>query len=235
MIDLVPVALGFALGVVGTFLAMEVGMRRIRNREESKLTNMWSLSEVLQEGQQPRIVATRIEGLTVPRGARVILPRGVEPPPEILRAANVRVAENVDVNFAVGREAALVFASHVHPRTLAVWTVDKPMLARLASEFKKLWDAAEPFTRKYAIADLAGKPQGDVEVGGVVLDAAEKNGRYFLRVQEQGHLATVVTQDDMAHLKGTAVRILGRLESSVKEPIVLATKVEKARAPAAAR
>lgn len=231
-VDLVPVAIGFALGVVAAFLALEVGMRRVRNAEESKLTSMWSLTEVLHDSQA-RIVAQRIDGLAVPRGSRVILPRGVEPAPEMLHIANVRVADGVDINFALGRDAALVFASHVHPRTLAVWTVDKSMLTRLASEFQRLWERAEPFTRRLPIADLQGKT-GDVEVTGVVLDAAEKNGRHFLRLQEAGHLATVVTPEDMSHFRGTQVRVLAKIESTAREPILVATKVERARPTATA-
>src|SRR5688500_15491520 len=75
--DVLSTFIGFIIGIVAAGFAVELGLKKLfAPPENSKLTTVWSLSEL----QSPEIVATSLaDGVDVPKSARVVASNKMPP------------------------------------------------------------------------------------------------------------------------------------------------------------
>ncbi|HWG90043.1 MAG TPA: hypothetical protein VNZ52_04250 [Candidatus Thermoplasmatota archaeon] len=226
--DFLDVGLGVALGLAGAgAVGLALAASR-RSRPETTLTGVWALDEV---GPGAALVTERLALPTVPAGTRVLVRPGAPVPVDVLQHAEVRMHPGVRGNFCVGENDALLFLGAPAPRTLAAHTRDPALVGRARSEFQRLWTEASPYLLQLHVWDLAAHVGHDVEVGGVVLAAWEAEGHLVLTLSEEGHTVTVVSPDPRdAALKGSPVRVAGRVRESDGLPLLAAFRVERARA-----
>ncbi|MDI6707758.1 MAG: hypothetical protein QME47_01525 [Candidatus Thermoplasmatota archaeon] len=134
--DLLSAGIGAFVGIMATLLMVEIGLKKILPwGETSRLTSIWSLEDI--KGTKPlAFVAEDIEGVEIPKGSLVVV-KGDKIP----YSKDSRIAKNpaVNTNFAVGEDRALIFSGVPRYGTLAVWTTNPKIIARLGSEFNRLW------------------------------------------------------------------------------------------------
>ncbi|MEW6070132.1 MAG: hypothetical protein AB1485_05895 [Candidatus Thermoplasmatota archaeon] len=134
--DWLSLGVGAFVGIVAVVLMVEIGMRKILPwSETSRLTSIWNLEDI--KGVKPlAIAAESIEGLEIPKGSLVVI-KGDKIP--YLR--DLRIVKNpaVSTNFAIGEDRALIFSGTPKQGTLAIWTANPKIIARLTSEFNRLW------------------------------------------------------------------------------------------------
>jgi hypothetical protein len=82
------------------------------------------------------VVAEGIREVTLPEDSMVVCREAVA------GLKNLRVHENVQNNFAVGTDRALIFSSQIQPGVFAIWTTNTKIIKRLTAEFNKLWYGA---------------------------------------------------------------------------------------------
>jgi len=229
-LDLVSLGMGFTAGVAATAVAWNLTQRTVRNPEATKLTAVWALSEVARGGP-PAIMAERIEGLEVPANAKVLVPLGAASavPVEVLQSCEVRMHPDVRMNYALGRDRALVFSSFMHPRAHAVYTREESAVKKLQAEFTKLWTEAEPYVERVSVEAVASRDGRHVEFTGTAAEMIEYRGRKMLRVSENGHSVGVVTTEGIpAELAGKPVRVAGRVAREGGYVYVEARRIERA-------
>ena len=198
-ISLLSLFIGFVGGVIATAVAWNLSQKSVRNPETAKLTALWSLKDISEPGTRPAVLAETVEGLTLPAGTKVIVPRDR--------------LEAVRVNAAVGKDRALIFSGHVSPKAFAVFTRDAHTVQLLQSDFQRMWANSEPYVERVgAIADLSGKDGRMVDVTGKAIELMEYRGRKMLRLTDGKYNVGVVTQQaDVAAFQGGTVRVVGRM------------------------
>lgn len=229
--DLLAAGIGFGAGVIGTAIALEVALRRVKNPEQTTLTGVWALHEVWEGGEPPAIVAERIDpAVGVPEGSKLLVRSGAFLARDLVAHADVRMHPEVRTNFCIGERKGLLFTSHIHPRALVATTIDPALVGRLRSEFNRLWAEAEPYLLHAHVADLPQYEGQNVEVSGVVLDTVELRGRTVLRLVEEGHTVGVIaTRPEDAELRGSAVRAAGTVVKVAGHTLLQARRLERTR------
>jgi hypothetical protein len=214
-ISLLSLFIGFVGGVIATAIAWNLSQKSVRNPETAKLTALWSLNDIAEPGTRPAVLAETVEGLTLPAGTKVIVPRDrlEAVPSQVLSTCEVRMHAEVRVNAAVGKDRALVFSGHVSPKAFAVFTRDEHTVRLLQSDFQRMWADSDPYVERVgAIADLSGKDGRVVDVTGKAIELMEYRGRKMLRLTDGKYNVGVVTkQADVAAFQGGTVRVVGRM------------------------
>lgn len=222
-IGIVDVAIGFAVGIVATTVAFELGIKKFLPRvQESDWTKRWDLADL---GPNPLIVAERLTGVQLPQGARIVVKSEEKSLDDgASGGAQVRVDPSVQGNYAVGRGRALVFNSVIHPQAAAVITVDDRIVDKLSREFDRMW---------YGEADVEGTeapaPEADEEVSarGVVVGVEQtEEGGWLAKVSSQGKLLPVVVSNGQ-DLEGQAVRVTGNVVYHGGQRVLKARQVER--------
>lgn len=231
-LDLLSLGIGFTAGVAATGFAWNLAQARtVKNPEHTRVAGAsWALSEV-SRSSPPAVMAERIEGIDVPAGAKVLVPRDRADavPPRVLALCDVRMHPGVSMNYALGRERALVFSSHMHPRAHAVYTNEESAVKRLQREFTDMWNEAEPYIQKVPLSAVADMDGRYVEVTGVASEVVEFRGRRMMRLSDGGTTVGVVTPDGgVAELQGKPVLVSGRVSRDGGMVHIDARRVAKA-------
>lgn len=236
-LDLLSVGVGFTAGVAATAIAWNLTQSRtVRNPEHTKVASaQWALSQV-SRGSPPAIMTERLDAVDVPAGSKVLVPSGRADavPPRVLATCEVRMHEGVTMNYALGRERALVFSSHIHPRAHAVYTNEESAVKRLQSEFGAMWQEADPYIQKVALSAVPDMDGRFVEVTGVASEVVEFRGRRMMRLTDGGTTVGVVTPDGgVVELQGKPVLVTGRVSREGGMVHIDARRVVKAAAKTA--
>ena len=213
-LSLTSLFLGFVIGVVSTAIAMSLMHRTVRNPETSKVTGVWSVRDVMEPGTRPAVIAERIDGLQLPPGTKVVVPQGQlhTVPQDVLQTCEVRMHPDVRLNAAIGRDRALLFSGHIHPRAHAVVTMDGNTVRRLQNDFQRMWGESTPYVESVTVSELAGKDGRLVDVTGRATEVMEYRGRKMLRITDGKVAVGVVTrQDDVVQHQGRTIRVVGRM------------------------
>ena len=236
-LDLLSIFLGFVLGSAAVAIAWNLMQKPVRNPETTRLTGLWSLRDVATPGMKPVLLAESIEGVAVPPGTKVIVPRGRidSVPPEVLAACEVRMHAEVRVNAALGKDRALLFSGRLTPKAYAVFTMDENTVRQLQGDFERMWKESSPYVETTALKDLGSMAGRVVDVTGQAVDVMEFRGRKMLRLTD-GKVAVgvVAAKEDVSAYPGSTLRIVGRMHKEGGYAYVEADKVEVLTRPAAA-
>lgn len=207
--DILSTLVGFLVGIVTAGFAVELGLKKLFSPpESSKLTTVWSLSEL----PQALVVAKEVRGVDVPRGARVVTATPLQVPRD---GFEVRKNGEAHGNFAVSetQPRALLFLGAPDPGSLALWTVDEKLIERLRAEFHRLWTRSTDYVEKVKLADVAHKANLTVSTGGVVQGVVPYKGHFLVRLTEEGETVGVLV-DQNVPLEGTRVEVVGIVRTS---------------------
>jgi hypothetical protein len=171
-----------------------------------KLTSTWRLSEL----GSPLVVARDVEA-GVPPGTRIVASGQVAP--EAFAVAQVRQVPAVTAEYAVDAagKRALLFLGGVRPGSQAMPCADADLVARLAAEATALWERAEPYVERRALADAASRQGLAVETQGTVLDVLPYQGAFLLRLEDNGQVLGVRVEREPSELKGQRVVVRGHV------------------------
>lgn len=228
-LSLLSIFIGFLLGIAATGFAWHMTTRTIRNPEKTKVTSVWSLNDLAEPGTRIGIVAERVEGITVPKNAKVIVPAGTldSVPASVLASCEVRMHPSVKLNAAVGKEQAVLFSGSVSPSSTAVVSINEDIVRRLQNDFARMWGESTPYVEEVPIARLGDMTGRLVDVKGRALEVLEYRGRKMLRLTDGKLSVGVVTkQRDVAELQGGIVRVVGRMHRDGAYPYIEAEQVQ---------
>ena len=136
--DALSVGIGVIIGVIITFFVVEIGMRKIFPwSESSRLTSVWDLNEI--KGIKPLlIVCENIEqAVEFPKESNIVLKN--RETATLIKHKNVVVNQNVNANFVIGEDRALIFSGYIKKDAFVIWTSNEKIITRLSAEFNKLW------------------------------------------------------------------------------------------------
>lgn len=136
--DALSVGIGVIIGVIITFFVVEIGMRKIFPwSESSRLTSVWDLNEI--KGIKPLlIVCENIEqAVEFPKESNIVLKN--KETATLIKHKNVVVNQNVNANFVIGEDRALIFSGYIKKDAFVIWTSNEKIITRLSAEFNKLW------------------------------------------------------------------------------------------------
>lgn len=228
-LSLLSIFMGFTLGVAATGFAWHLSTRTVRNPEKTKITAVWSLKDLAEPGARIAVMAERVDGLTIPSGAKLIVPTGTlsAVPPDVLARCEVRMHNEVKVNAAIGKTEAILFSGRVSPSSTAVVTVHEDIVGRLQNDFARMWGQSTPYIEESSISDLKGKEGRIVDVKGRALEMLEYRGRKMLRITDGKSSVGVVTkQKDLTEMTGATVRVVGRMHRDGAYPFIEADQVQ---------
>lgn len=222
--DVLSTLIGFIIGIVAAGFAVELGLKKLfAPPENSKLTTVWSLSEL----HSPEIVATALaEGVDVPKSARVVA--SAKMPPST-KAYQLRRNAEAKGSFALDSQKprALLFLGGIEPGSLALWTVDEKLIERLRAEFNRLWTRSTDYVERAKVSEIPSKPNAAVETSGVVQDIIPYKGRYMMRLSEEGDAVGVIVDRELP-VRGHRVTVKGIVRaSSSGYPLVEAVEVKQ--------
>lgn len=220
--------LGFTLGVVATVAVWAITYRTAREPERAKVTALWSLESITEPGMRAAIVAENLEGMTLPANSKVVVPAASvhKVPAQILASCEVRMHPDVRMNAAIGKDRALLFSGHVHPKAHAVVTTEHTAVRRLQNDFQRMWAESDPYVERAQVSDLAGKAGRHVDVTGKALDVLEYRGRKMLRLTDgQAQVGVVTKQGDVGAYAGAVIRVVGRMHRDGGHAYIEADKV----------
>jgi len=224
MVDVLWTLIGFLIGVVAAAIAVEFGLKKFLSPpENSKLTTVWSLSEL----PAPLIAARTISGANVPKNARLLTAGRYTGARD---GFDLRTSGELKGNFAVDANAAraLIFLGDIAPGTLALWTIDERLIERLRSEFNRLWGRSVDYVEKVEIADVPKKANLSVLTEGTVQDVVPYRGSYLLRLTDRGETVGVLVEQPVA-MNGKRVAVTGIVRaSSSGYPLIEAVEVRAA-------
>jgi hypothetical protein len=209
MVETVSVLIGFVAGVVAAGIAVEFGLKKLLSPpDNSKLTRVWSLSEL----QEPLIVTTSIEGVSVPKGAQVVTRETLPPGSSHYRA---RTNGEVRGNFAVDAKnpRAVLFLGGIKKDSLALWTVDDSLITRLRAEFNRLWTRSLDYVEQVSIADAPKRANAAIEMTGHVQDVLPFKDRFMMRLTDKGETIGVILDKPM-DVTGQRVTVKGIVKPS---------------------
>lgn len=227
-LDLLSVFLGFVLGSASVAIAWNLMQKPVRNPETTRLTGVWSLRDVAGQGARPVMLAESVEGISVPPGTKIIVPRGRidSVPPDVLSTCEVRMHADVRVNAAVGKDRALLFSGRVSPKSSAVFTMDEHTVRQLQGDFERMWKESTPYVEQAVLAELGSKAGRVVDVTGQAVDVMEFRGRKMLRLTDGKVAVGVVAKEDVSAYPGNTLRIVGRMHKDAGYSYVEADRVE---------
>ena len=236
-LDLLSIFLGFVLGSAAIAIVWNLMLKPVRNPETTRLTAVWSLRDLSGEGMRPVMMAEGVQGMSVPPGTKLVVPRGRidSVPADVLATCEVRMHADVRVNAAVGKDRALLFSGQVGPKAYAVFTMDESTVRQLQNDFERMWKDSSPYVETVALKDLGSKAGRHVDVTGQAVDVMEFRGRKMLRLTD-GKVAVgvVASKQDVGAYPGSTVRIVGRMHKEAGYAYVEADKVEVVQGHAAA-
>lgn len=136
--DVVPLAIGFIIGVVLVVLAMEIGMKKTnRDTPASKHTKKWNINEI----SNPRIMAEYLmEGVEIPKNSKVIVNQCKNK--GVLEGLDAKEHDGVRGNYIIGDDRALILAGPFKKDEVGIWTVEKEIVDKLNEEFEEKWSEA---------------------------------------------------------------------------------------------
>ena len=223
MVDVISMLLGFLVGVVAAGFAVELGLKKLfAPPEASKLTNVWSLSEL----PSPLIVATQIRDVTVPKNSRLVTGGSFE-----LARDGFEVRKNAAAhgNFAVDavQNRALLFLGGIEKNALALWTVDEKLIERLRAEFNRQWTRSTDYVESVKVADIAKKSNLTVSTRGLVQGVVPYKTQFMLRLTDEGETIGVL-MDREVPMQGARVEVVGIVRTSTSGfPLVEAIEIKK--------
>lgn len=227
--------IGFVLGVVATAIAWNLSTRTARPQERASVTALWRIEDVVEPGGRPAFIAERIDGMTLPRGSKVIVPDAAHLPDAVLAACEVRMHPDVRMNACVGKDRALLFSGHVSPKAHAVVTTEPSAVRRLQNDFQRMWGEASPYVERSDVATLGEKNGRVVDVTGQAQEVIEYRGRKMLRLTDgKMSVGVVARQDDVSVFSGGTVRVIGKMHRDGGHAYIEADKVSLVEQPAAA-
>lgn len=188
-----------------------------------RLTATWRLAEL----GTPLVIARDVDA-EVPAGARVVAAGQVAP--EAFAAAEVRQVPAVTAEYAVspGSGRALLFLGGVRNGSQALLATDAATVARLEAEATALWERAEPYVERRALADAAHRTGIMVETQGQVQDVLRHQGAFLLRLEDGGQVLGVQVEREPSELKGRRVVVRGRMgKDKGGYPVLVATDLRR--------
>jgi hypothetical protein len=190
---------------VAAGIAVELGLKKLLSPpERGKLTTVWSLSEL----QHPLIVTEGAQGIIIPKNARVVTAGQL--PPDTASGQQVRTNAEVRGSFAVdsSNERALLFLGGMRKGALALWTVDENLIARLRSEFNRVWTRSLDYVENVTVAEVPGRANATVRMTGRVEDVVPYRDGFLLRLHDQGESVGVLVGERM-NVAGRRVTVTG--------------------------
>lgn len=236
-LDLLSIFLGFVVGSAAVAIAWNLMQKPVRNPETTRLTAVWSLRDLSPQGSRPVMMAESVEGVEVPSGTKIVVPRGRidSVPPSVLASCEVRMHGEVRVNAAVGKDRALLFSGRVSPKSYAVLTMDDNTVRQLQADFERMWRESTPYVEQVPLKDLGSKAGRFVDVTGQAVDVMEFRGRKMLRLTDGKVAVGVVAKEtDVGAYPGSTIRVVGRMHKESGYSFVEADKVEVLQGHAAA-
>lgn len=222
-VDFLWMTIGFFVGVVTAGFAVELGLKKLLSPpDSSKLTNVWSLTEL----PTPLIVATQIQDLALPKTAKLVTARALQVPRD---GFEVRTNAGARANFAVDATLprALIFLSGIEKGTMALWTVDERLIERLRAEFNRLWTHSTDYVERVRLAEIPQKANLTVSTQGTVQGVVPYKGQYLVRLSDEGETVGVLV-DREVHMTGTRVEVVGVVKTSSSGfPLVEAIEIRQ--------
>jgi hypothetical protein len=223
--DVLSLVLGLVVGGVAVGMVVEVmGRARTPERQQAKLTGGWRLAELAS----PTIVARDVVDAEVPRGATVYASGTVAP--EVVASCTVRHVPTVRAEFAIdaGETKAILFTSGVRDGSLALVTVERDLVARLANEARALGDRGDSYVERHRIEDLAGRDGVTVETQGLVQDVMPFRERFMIRLSEGEHVIGVLVDKDAGELRDERILVRGLLRRDrTGYPVIEASDIRR--------
>jgi hypothetical protein len=135
--DVISIVIGFAIGVVGVGLALEIGIRKSSKvPPASKHAKSWNISEI----SNPKIMAEYLSDVELPKNSKVIVNKFKDK--EMLAGLDVKEHKGIKGNYIVGDDRALILAGPIKKGEVAFWTVEKDIVNQLNQEFTDMWTKA---------------------------------------------------------------------------------------------
>lgn len=136
--DITALAIGFFIGVIVVFLAIEIGMRRaFSGSPKSKHAKKWDINEITN----PRIMAEYLmDGVTIPQGSKVIVNQYKNK--DNLQGIQAKKHGGIRGNYIIGDDRVLILSGPFKNDEFGVWTVEKDIVEKLNQEFEDKWDEA---------------------------------------------------------------------------------------------
>ncbi len=132
--DVIPLAIGFTLGVVLVVIAIEMGLKKTsRETPASKHTNKWSIDEITN----PKIMAEYFMDADIPKNSKVIVNQYKDK--NLLQGLNAKSHKGIKGNYIIGEDRALIIAGPLKKDELGIWTVEKEIVEKLNEEFDRMW------------------------------------------------------------------------------------------------
>jgi hypothetical protein len=223
MVDVLWALIGFLVGIVAAAIAVEFGLKKFLSPpENSKLTTVWNLNEL----PAALVAARSIQGVSPPKGARLLTSASYTGARD---GFELRTSKELRGNFAVDATAkrAIIFLGDLQPGTLALWTVDEPLVERLRAEFNRLWGRSVDYVERVAIADVPKKANLSVLTEGTVADVVPYRGNYLLRLTDHGETVGVLIDRPLS-MAGQRVSVTGIVRSSSSGyPLIEAVEVRQ--------
>ncbi len=207
--DTIAFGIGLVVGMVGAAAAIEIGQKWLTKKKiTTNLTHFWSISEI----DGPVVAAKEIEGVNFPAGTRIVT--AAEPDAQTAKRCKVRINKDVDANFVVGSNRALILSGALKPGTAALWTVDEEMIAALKSEFDNLWQGGSAVPENMTINEALAKSEGEVKVRGLVsLVTKYKDDYHILQISEEGGASVGILVDSFPEgIVGKAIEVVGTVD-----------------------
>lgn len=223
--DVLSLVVGLVVGGLAVGIAVEaMGRGRTPERQTTKLTSGWRLAEL----HAPTVVARDVLDVQVPAGAKVYASGLVDP--AVLQAAQVRNVPPVRAEFAVDQagQKALLFLGGLRPGTLAVLTVDRDLVGRLATEARMLQDRGAAYVERHRIGELVGREGAVVETQGQVADVLPFRDRFMIRLTEGDATIGVLVDKDPDALREERILVKGTLaRDRTGYPVIEASEIRR--------
>lgn len=132
--EIVPLIIGFVIGIVVVSLAIEIGLKRtLKSEPASRHTKKWNISEI----SNPRIMAEYLGDVELPENSKLLVNKYKDA--EMFAGINVKKHSGIKGNFIIGDDRALILAGPVKQDEVGIWTVEKDIIEQLNSEFDEKW------------------------------------------------------------------------------------------------
>lgn len=209
--DIIALGIGLVIGALFAATAFELSQRwRPRERKLTNITHIWSISEI----ENPLIVAQSIEGIKIPEGARIVTAQ-----PLNQKGLHLRINNDVDMNFIVGTNRALILSGAFRPGTAAMWTVDEDIISSLKSEFEKLWEKGEELIEEVQLSDALAMRGGNIKTMGEVSDVIPyREGLFLIRITDGTFSVPVFADSFPQDIIGKRIEVTGSIEGGMIKP-----------------
>ena len=135
--DILALVIGFAIGVIGVGIALEIGIRKTtQTTPASKHTDSWKISEITN----PKIMAEYLSDVELPKDSKVIVNKVKNK--EMLAGLDVKEHKGIKGNYIVGDDRALILSGPIKKGEIGFWTVEKDIVNKLNEDFTDNWTKA---------------------------------------------------------------------------------------------